>query len=90
MESEEYDRYPTALVHERRTLTIQDTADTATQELCGRVGNTRKLDVVSHMGVKPLRHRSVIGTDDLQGHVLRCMGTVGQRCLMYHFLDIGV
>jgi hypothetical protein len=37
-----------ALVHERRTLMIQDAADTATQELCGCVGDTG-FDMVSHM-----------------------------------------
>src|SRR5438132_7419712 len=90
MESEKHDRYPTALVYERRTLLIQDATDTAPQELCRRVGDTWNFDGIAHMGVEPPRHRSIIGAHEFQGHMLPNMGTIGQRCLTYHALEIAV
>jgi hypothetical protein len=77
-ESEEHDIHSTALVHHCDTLPIQDPADTSTEELGGRIGNTRHLEVVSHMGVKPLRHRRGISADNFQGHMLLYVGTIGQ------------
>ena len=77
-----------ALIHQRRTLLIQDAAHTSTQELGRRIGNTRHLDVISHVGVEPPRHCRVISADHFQGHMLLGVGPIGHRCLTDHFLDV--
>jgi hypothetical protein len=77
-ESEEHDIHSTALVHHCTLFRSKIRQTRPPEELGGRIGNTRHLEVVAHMGVKPLRHRRGISADNFQGHMLLYIGTIGQ------------
>jgi len=78
------------LIHQCRALPIPQATEAPTDEVCGRIGNTRHLEVIPHTCVDPLCDRGVIGADHFHRHVLTRVGAIGQGCLTGKSLHIVV